>query len=165
MEPTPAVCTICGHALPDHDKHVRFELPDPVLNSTLKLNTPGTWLSHEDATTSVMMQVPGAGPFVRALLPVRLTGGHTITFGVWISISPDDLQRTFKLWWEDDYVNLVLEGVLANDVPPWKLLGAPVKLQVRNKDHTPYCVASADRLLESVLSTTWPHDEILAALS
>ena len=111
-----------------------------------------------------MMQVPGAGPFVRALLPVHLSGGHTITFGVWVSISPDDLQRTFKVWWEDDYIDLELDGILANDIPPWNLVGSPVKLQVRDKNHTPYCVASTDQLLESVISSTWPHEEILAAL-
>jgi len=30
-----------------------------------------------------MMQVPGLGAFVGGLLPVRLTGGHTVTYGVW----------------------------------------------------------------------------------
>jgi hypothetical protein len=164
MEPLQPVCAMCGHALSDHDKHIRFELPDPVLASELKLSTPGTWLSHADAYTSVMMQVPGISPFVRALLPVRLDGGHSVTFGVWVAISPDDLQSTYKKWWDDDYANLVLSGVLANDVPPWKLLGAPVELRVRDVNHTPYCVSSTDELLETVLSTVWPHEDILAAL-
>ena len=164
MEPLQPVCAMCGHALSDHDKHIRFEWPDPVRFSELKQNTPGTWLSHADAYTSVMMQVPGISAFVRALLPVQLTGGHTVTFGVWVAISPDDLQSTYKKWWDDEYANLALAGVLANNVPPWKLFGAPVQLRVRNVDHTPYCVSSTDESLESVLSTVWPHEDILAAL-
>ena len=163
MDPFQPVCALCGHALSDHDKNIRFEWPDPVRFSELKENTPGTWLSHADAYTSVMMQVPGISPFVRALLPVHLTGGHSVTFGVWVAISPDDLQRTYRTWWDEDYQNLALDGVLANDVPPWKLVGLPVKLRVLNVDHTPYCVSSSDELVESVLSEVWPHDDILAA--
>jgi hypothetical protein len=107
---------MCGHALSDHDKNVRFEWPDPVRFSELKENTPGTWLSHADACTSV------------------------------------------------DYADLALDGFLANNVPPWKVFEAPVQLRVRNVDHTPYCVSSDDELLESVLSTVWPHDDILDVL-
>lgn len=153
---------MCGHAVSEHDRQVRFELPDPVLHSVLQLDVPGTWLSHEDANKSVMMQVPHVSPFVRALLPVHLNGGHTVTFGVWVAISPDDLQRTFAVWWEDEYAGLELDGFLANDITPWNLVRTPVKLAVRNIDHTPYCVKSTDRLLESVISESWPHEEILA---
>ena len=46
-----------------------------------------------------MMQVPAIGAFVRALLPVRLSGGHTITFGVWVGINPQELQRVFAVCW------------------------------------------------------------------
>jgi hypothetical protein len=35
--------------------------------------------AQPQAPTSVMMQIPGVGPFVRALLVVRLTGGHAVT--------------------------------------------------------------------------------------
>lgn len=41
------------------------------------LALPVSWLSHLSPETSVMMQVPSSGAFVRALLPVSLTGGHT----------------------------------------------------------------------------------------
>ena len=42
-----------------------------------------------------MMQVPRVGPFVRALLLVRLTGGYAVTFGVRAAIRPGGLQRAF----------------------------------------------------------------------
>ncbi len=40
------------------------------------------WLSHESPEASVMMQIPGVGPFIRALLAVRLVGGYAVTYGV-----------------------------------------------------------------------------------
>lgn len=65
-----------------------------------------------------MMQVPDVGAFVRALLPVRLTGGHTITFGVWIAIDPAHLQPVFATWWEPEYESLRMAGWLANAIAP-----------------------------------------------
>ena len=47
-----------------------------------------------------MMLVPNVGPFVRALPPFGLTGGYTVTFGVWVAVHPDDLQRAFAVWCE-----------------------------------------------------------------
>ena len=111
-----------------------------------------------------MMQIPGAGPFVRALLPVRLTGGHTVTYGVWIGVHPDDLQRAFRVWWEPEYKDLRLNGVLANSIQPWGLLAAPVSLAVRDAQQAPYCVSSLDPLLSRVLSEDWPHENVLQAL-
>jgi hypothetical protein len=68
-----------------------------------------------------MMQVPGLGAFVGALLPVRLTGGHTVTYGVWVSIDPRDLQRALAVWWQPEYAGLTLDGVLANALLPVRL--------------------------------------------
>lgn len=82
-----------------------------------------------------MMQVPGLGAFVRARLPVQLTGGHTVTYGVWVGIHPDDLQRAFAIWWQPEYTELTLDGALANALHP------------------------------RVLTETWPHPETLDALT
>jgi hypothetical protein len=111
-----------------------------------------------------MMQVPNMGPFVRALLPVRLTGGHTVTFGVWVAVHPDDLQRAFAAWWQPEYAGLRLDGFLANSVKPWDLLYAAVSLEVRNPEETPYCSASSDPGLSRVLADEWPHEDLLLAL-
>jgi hypothetical protein len=48
----------------------------------------GTWMSGPNANESVMLHVPGSGPFVRALLPVKLTGRYSVMFGVWVSVHP-----------------------------------------------------------------------------
>jgi hypothetical protein len=81
----------CGRPLEVHDRHVRFGMPDPVLEAPDQDRVNGASLSHGDANSSVMMQTPGVGSFVRALLPVDLTGGYTVTFGVWVGVDPDEL--------------------------------------------------------------------------
>ena len=155
---------MCGRPTAAHDRHLRFVLPEPVLRSPQRDATPGTWTTHADPNQSVMMQTPGVGAFVRVLLPVRLTGGHTVTFGVWLGVHPDDLQRAYEVWWEPEYTGLVLTGLLANPLPVWGLLGAPVTAVVRHPDETPYCDSSTDQRLADVLSREWPHDPVLDAL-
>jgi hypothetical protein len=112
----------------------------------------------------VMMQVPGIGPFCRCLLPVRLDGGYTLHFGVWIAIHPNELQRAFAIWWTPEYDRLELHGYLANSLPGWDGLGSPVHAVVRNPDQTPYITGSHDDHLTAVLSHEWPHEEVLARL-
>ena len=159
------ICPMCGRPLDTHNQHFRFTLPDPVLDTTAEESAPGTWMSHGDARSSVMMQVPSVGPFVRALLPVSLTGGFTITFGVWLLVHPDDLQRAFRVWWEPEYADPALDGWLANALPGWGLLAAPVRAVVRDPEETPYCAQSTDQRLAAVLSQRWPHDVVLDAVN
>lgn len=110
------------------------------------------------------MQVPGVGAFVRCLLPVRLDGGYTVTFGTWLGVDPVDLQESFRVWWEPQYTDLVLDGFLANRLPLWGLLGAPATASVVDPDATPYLTASPDDDLAAVLQHTWPHEPLLASL-
>jgi hypothetical protein len=159
-----SICPACGRPLDTHDQHFRFTLPDPVLDTAAGESAPGTWMSHGDARSSVMMQVPSVGPFVRALLPVSLFGGFTITFGVWLLVHPDDFQRAYRIWWEPEYADLVLDGWLANALPGWGLLATPVRAVVRDPEETPYCSESPDQRLNAVLSQRWPHDVVLDAI-
>jgi hypothetical protein len=53
---------------------------------------------------------------------------------VWAGVHPDDLQRAFRVWWEPEYEDLRLEARLANSVPLWGLLAAPVILAVSSPD-------------------------------
>ena len=157
-------CEICGRLLVAHDRHVRFRLPDPILATSAKENAPGAWLSHDSAESSVMMQIPPVGAFVRALLPVKLTGGYAVTYGVWVAIDPRELQRAAAVWWAPEYKDLHLDGFLANSIQPWGLLGAPVSLAVRDPEQTPYCSASTNVQLAQVLRDEWPHGDILDSL-
>jgi hypothetical protein len=102
-----------------HDRHIRFRLPDPVLQAPGRERVEGAWLSHGDPETSTMMQIPQVGQFLRALLPIRLTGGFVLTYGLWVLVRPADLQRAFGVWWQPDYQRLRVSGWLANAVPPW----------------------------------------------
>ncbi len=121
-------------------------------------------MSHGDASSSVMLQVPGVGPFVRVLLPVTLTGGDTLTFGVWLGLQPADMHRAFAEWWAPSYPQLVLEGRIGNDVQPWGLLAKLATAVVKNPDETPYLASSSDALTHRVLTEPRDHDEVLAAL-
>jgi hypothetical protein len=143
------------------DRHVRCVLPQPVFDSPDRERVPGAWLSHETPAESVMMQVPGIGEFVRALLPVRFAGGHTVTFGVWLELVPGELQRIFAVWWAPEYADLRIKARLANSIKPWGLLGAPVEAVVRDVEETPYCVRSTDPELDRVLHDEWPRDPLV----
>ena len=158
------LCTTCGRPLHAHNRHVRFLLPDPVLSAADREQTSGTWMSHADANLSVMMLVPTVGSFVRALLPVQLTGGYTVTFGVWLGIKPEDLQRAFSIWTAPEYVELRLAGRLANALPVWDVFAVPAEAAVRDSEQTPYIVRSSEEMLTRVLTESWPHDQIPAGL-
>lgn len=114
---TSATCPSCGRPLDAHDRHVRFTLPD-MLALPEQERTAGTWMSDDSAGASVMMQVPKVGAFVRVLLPIHLTGGFSLTYGLWLEVSPKDLMRTFKVWWQPTCIDLQLSGRLGNAIHP-----------------------------------------------
>ncbi|MGF9648876.1 DUF2199 domain-containing protein [Pseudarthrobacter oxydans] len=109
---------MCGLPTGVHDRDVRFRLPDPVLNSPEQHRGEDSWLSDPDPNQATLMQIPYISPFVRALLPVKLEGGHELRFGVWIAIHPNDLQHACKVWNAPEYTDLKLTGYLANKIQP-----------------------------------------------
>ena len=143
---------------------MRFRLPDPVLQLPDQDDSDGVWKSEPDPTRAVMMMVPNLGGFLRALLPVHLSGGDAVTFGVWVGVHPDDLKRAYDEWWGPGYPSLSMSGRLANALPGWEVLAAPVELEVLDPQATPYCVRSSDAQLSQVLSTEWDKAEVLARL-
>jgi hypothetical protein len=58
----------------------------------------------------------------------------------------------------------VLDGLVANDVPPWGLFGRGARAVVRDANALPYLDSSADPELTRVLGEEWPHEAVLAAL-
>jgi hypothetical protein len=146
------------------DRHLRFTLPDVVAATAGREHAAGAWLSHRDARTSVMMQIPDVGAFVRASLEVRLSDHSTVTFGIWLSVHPEALQIAHEVRDQPSYLALTVDGLLANAVPPWGMLAAPVHAVVRDRRHPPYCESSSDPLLTRVLTHEWPTHTIVTAL-
>jgi hypothetical protein len=156
----PDVCPSCGRPLDAHDRHVRFKLPDPVLAVPAAERADRSW------GNDVLLQVQGVGAFVRVLLPIHMTGGYTITVGTWLGVHPHDLRRAWKVWWRPEYAELQLDGHLANALPPWGevLVAKPATATVQHPDEVPYVTGSSDQLVERILRSEWPHEQILAAL-
>jgi hypothetical protein len=135
---------------------VRFSWPDALFDAAhQEQGVEGLWLSHDTAETSVMMQTPEAA-FVRVLLPIRLDDLSTITYGVWLQVDVDDMHRAFSIWTAPEYVNLRLEGRLANEIPPGQALNAAGVAVVRDPDQTPYLDDSDHPMLNRLLAEVWP---------
>jgi hypothetical protein len=115
----------------------------------------------------VLMQVEALGSFVRILIPVKLTGGYTVTYGAWLSIHADDLSRAWENWWAPTYAGLRLCGVLANMLPGWEseTYVKPVEAAVLNVEQVPYAIDSTDDFMRRVLRDEWPHQAILDAIA
>lgn len=153
-------CPTCGRPIDDHDRHVRLVLPDAVLR------VPEGERAERTLGSGPLLQVQGIGAFVRVLLPIKLTGGFTLTIGTWLAIDPARLHEVWECWWTDAYRDLVLEGYLANAIEPWgeAVLGAAATASVRDPEQIPYVRSSPEPNLDRVLTTEWPHEDILAAL-
>ena len=158
MTPT---CPSCGRSLDEHNRHIRFRLPEPVLSVPEEERAARTW------GNDVLMQVSEVGSFVRILVPVKLSGGYTVTYGAWLGIHPDDLRRAWETWVDPSYVHLRLHGVLANMLPGWEseTYLKPVETAVLDADQTPYAVDSSDDFMHRVIHDEWPHDLVLAAIA
>jgi hypothetical protein len=120
-----------------------------------------TWGGEEGP----FLQVDNIGAFVRVLLPIKLTGGYSLTVGTWLAINPSELGHLWEVWNTNQYADLVLDGYLGNAIEPWgsSVLRAPVSAVVRNVDEIPWLESSTNPDLEQVLSAEWPHDPILSA--
>ena len=159
---TTASCPSCGRPLDEHDRHIRFGVPEPVLAIPEEERAALTW------GNDVLMQVQGVGGFVRILVPVKLTGGYTVTYGAWLSVESADLRRAWEVWQDDRlYEELRLNGVMANMLPGWEdeTYAKPVEAAVINIEHTPYAVDSPDDFMRRVIKDEWPHEFVLEAIA
>ena len=161
-EASQATCPNCGRPLDEHDRHIRFKLPEPVLAIPKEEREPRTW------GNDVLMQVQQLGNFVRILVPVKLSGGYTVTYGAWLAVAPADLHHAWEVWTDKDaYPQLRLNGYLANMLPGWEdeSYTKPLETAVLNPEHTPYAVDSPDEFMRRVLHDEWPHEVVLEAIA
>lgn len=149
-------CAICGRPKDEHNRHLRFRLPEPALELPEAERASRTW------GNDVLLQIQGLGAFVRILVPVHLTGGYTITFGAWLGVHPDDLRKAHDVWLTESYRDLALDGRLANMLPPWEsqTIAQPLRAVVQDSEALPVAVDSTDSFLHRVLTEEWPHEEI-----
>ncbi len=155
-------CPNCGRPLDEHNRHIRFGVPEPVLSIPEEERPALTW------GNDVLMRVEGIGGFVRILVPVKLSGGYTVTYGAWLSVESADLRLAWEVWKDDSrYQELRLAGVLANMLPAWEdeTYVKPLEAAVLNVEHTPYAVDSSDDFMRRVLRDEWPHEVVLAAIA
>jgi hypothetical protein len=144
----------------EHNRNLRFHLPDPVLEVPEPARSDRTW------GNDVLMQVKDVGSFVRVLIPVKLTGGYTVTFGAWLSVHPKDLTHAWEVWWKPEYSELRLTGVLANPLPGWEAETylKPLVAAVQDPNAIPIGVESPDEFMRRVLAEVWPHESVLGAV-
>ena len=72
-----------------------------------------------------------------------------------------------EVWLDDDvYGDLVVDGQIANAVPPWRdeVTGRSCTARVLVDDQIPYVIASTDALVASILTGSWPAATIVASL-
>jgi hypothetical protein len=156
-----ASCPSCGRPLDEHNRHIRFRVPEPVLSIPEEERAALTW------GNDVLMQVEGIGGFVRILVPVKLTEGFKVTYGAWLSVASDDLRRAWEVWTDPAYADLRLVGVLANMLPGWEseTYVKPLEAAVLNVEQTPYAIDSPDDFMRRVIQDEWPHEQVLAAIA
>lgn len=82
------VCPSCGRPLDEHDRHICFKLPEPVLDVPKEERAAITW------GNDVLMAVKEIGSFVRILIPVKLFGGYTVTYSAWLAVRSEDLSTS-----------------------------------------------------------------------
>jgi hypothetical protein len=116
----------------------------------------------------VLMEVRDVGAFVRVLVPVRLTGGYTITYGVWLGVRAEDLRRAWEVWRTPEYTDLRLAGLLANKLPRGRgrltggrsspPCGTPMPCPTRRRATTCSSAACSRRSGRTSRSSTRPPD-------
>jgi hypothetical protein len=152
-------CPCCGGALSPVDFAVRSTWPDPMLALTPE-EREATWGNEH------LRAAEGIGAFVRCLMPVRLTGGGTLEYSVWLRVTAAALKHASAIWEAPEYQDLKLEGAVANAIKPWDdLLGEPARAEVRDPESIPWLVADEGTLMHRVLHEEWDRDDVLSRLT
>lgn len=151
-------CSCCGAPLDAVDLDIRSELPDAI--RALPAEERAKAWGNSD-----FQRIPGVGGFLRCLMPVRLTGGGSVTYSVWLKLDDDQLRHANAVWREPAYADLKLHGEVANVIQPWPaLLGEPARAEVRDQGTLPYLVAEEGTLLARVLGEEWDRDDVLSRI-
>ncbi|RSM52417.1 hypothetical protein DMB66_40235 [Actinoplanes sp. ATCC 53533] len=152
-------CPCCGGTLSPVDFAVRSTWPDPMLALSPE-DRDATWGNEH------LRAAADLGAFVRCLMPVRLTGGGTLEYSVWLRVPAAMVRHASEIWETPEYADLRLEGTVANAIQPWTdMLGAPARAEVRDPESIPYLVADEGTLMHRVLHDEWDRDDVLSRLT
>jgi hypothetical protein len=146
---------------PGSEIQARIDLPDALWQISPEQRDTALWQADG------LCRMEGVGAFVACLLPVRLTGDTTVTFGAWMSVPEETFTQARRVYGTPDYPRFQLTGALANAVKPWgeELLGAPVRAGVRDAARLPYLTGSAHPLVSRLLAEVWDRDTVLSGLA
>lgn len=151
-------CSCCGASLDPVDFDIRSALPDAMLALPAERRA-AAWGNSE------FQRLEGVGGFLRCLMPVRLTGGGSVTYSVWLKLDDEQLRHANAVWSTPEYADLRLRGEVANAIKPWpELLGETAGAEVRDAGRLPYLVADENSLLSRVLSDVWDRDAVLSRI-
>jgi len=157
-------CPCCGDALDAGDPRFNLPVPDPVAD-LLSRGQDDRILFMSD----LMVATDVIGAFTRALLPVRLTDGRTVTFGVWISIDGETYRYISELGRDgsdEEYATMRFDGLLASSLEPWgrKILRAEVSVAVpesRFDRPVPHVVGTTHRTVARIMDEPWAPAKVL----
>ncbi|MEU8820771.1 DUF2199 domain-containing protein [Actinoplanes sp. NPDC048796] len=153
-----AGCSCCGAPLDALDLDVRSGVPDALLDLSAEQQAK-VWGNSD------LQRLEGVGGFVRCLMPVRLTGGGSVTYSVWLKVDDDQLRHANAVWSAPAYADLVLNGTVANAVRPWpEMLGEAARAEVRDEGTLPYLAGAGGTLLSRVLTEQWDRDDVLSRI-
>ncbi|MCO8274404.1 DUF2199 domain-containing protein [Actinoplanes sp. TRM 88003] len=140
------------------DLDVRSELPDAMPGLPAE-RLAAAWGDRN------LQRLEGVGGFVRCLMPVRLTGGGSVTYSVWLKVDDDQLRHANQVWTTDEYVDLTLRGEVANAIRPWPdLLGGAAEARTRDVGTLPYLSPVGEGVLSQVLTQVWDRDDVLSRI-
>lgn len=156
-------CSCCDGELDEHDRHFRFGLPDRVAVLPGGHETAGIGMSDPDPYAADFLESADLGCFVRAMLRTPLTDGYALTCCVWVAVTPEDARRIGSAWGDPSlYAALRFEGKLANALPHFGLLDAPVSVAAGLLGTLPSVVSSDDPDLSRILVIETDADSVLA---
>jgi hypothetical protein len=152
-------CPCCGGALSPADFAVRSTWPDPLL-ALPPAERDATWGNEH------LRAAGERGAFIRCLMPVRLTGGGTLEYSVWLRVPEAQVRHAAEIWEAPEYADLRLTGTVANAIQPWtELSGAPAGAEVRDPESIPWLVAEPGTLVHRILHEEWDRDDVLSRLT
>jgi hypothetical protein len=99
---------------------------------------------------------------------VRLERGEEFRYGLWLEVSRTTFDDVRDSWNDKQrYPELKFVAKIANAAPPWRarIVGAEVKVGVRDQDSRPVVIAARKRWLQAIIKHGWTVAEYDAAVA